>query len=296
LPPPARSLESSSSADVVEVGRALGWKTRGAVSTEPYDRARPSKPVIARAGHRLDPRPEDPWEECREWERLYWHREWDWRRNQRIFVSLRDQHEQDLDLVDVQRSVRVNLEFDMKRQLIGVRDVDGLLAAGTEPWRTVEEFLEEREAFDLWRRSRRRVLRTAADHDDFREWREGHPGKRAVGSKGDRPALVVLFLRAWARRALGLPGDGYSVLAEAMSAAGFPATVDAIKKSRSRGPLDEHSLDQLSTADREFLEWAIARWPAFEVERLAAPESPAAAVVAELRAARRCRCHFPYRV
>ena len=205
-----------------QVGRALIWKTRGAIATEPCDPTQPGKPVIARAGHRLDPRPEDPWQETREWERLYRQREWDWRRRQRVFVSLREQHEQDLDLVDVERSVRVNLEFDMKRRLVQVRDVDGLLAAGTEPWRTIEEFLEAREAFDLWRRSRRRVLKTTADHADFLRWSAMQPAKRQVGSRGDRPALVVLFLRAWARRALGLPGGRYATLAEAMTAAGFP--------------------------------------------------------------------------
>ncbi len=130
--------------DIVEVknqvGRALVWKTRGAVSTEPCDPARPGAPVIARAGHRLDHRVDDPWQECREWERLYRERDWGWRRNQRTFVSLREQHAHDLDLVDVERPVRVNLEFDMKRRLVGVRDLDGLLAAGTEPWRTVDEF------------------------------------------------------------------------------------------------------------------------------------------------------------
>ena len=56
----------------------------------------------------------------------------------------------------------VNLEFDMKRQLVDVRDVDGLLAAETKPWRTVEEFLAGRTAFDDWRRSRRRTPDRAA--------------------------------------------------------------------------------------------------------------------------------------
>jgi hypothetical protein len=80
----ARALVSSS-ADLVkvehEVGRALVSKTRGAVSTEPFDPTGPRKPVIARAGHWLDPLPQDLWHECREWERLYRERDWGWRRN-----------------------------------------------------------------------------------------------------------------------------------------------------------------------------------------------------------------------
>jgi hypothetical protein len=202
-----------------------------------------------------------------------------------VFVSLGKQHEQDLDLVDVEQSVRVNLEFDFKRRLVDVREVDGILAAKTAPWRTVEEFFEARERFDLWRRSRRRVLRTADDHADFTRWKEMQPAKRQVGSRGDRPALVVLFLRAWARRALGLPGGSYTVLAEAVTAAGFPVTLDAVKKARSRGALPEHALDALTPADERFLAWALARWPGFEVERLVAPASPAAVAATELRLA-----------
>jgi hypothetical protein len=177
----------------------------------------------------------------------------------------------------------VNLEYDIKRRLVDVRDVEGILAAGTAPWRTVEEFYQAREQFDLWRRSRRRVLRTAADHDDFKAWVQMAPSKRRVGSKGDCPALVVLFLRAWTRRALGLPGGPYPVLAETMTGAGFPVTVDVVKKAKVRGQLE--ALDTLAPHDERFLAWALARWPCFEVERLAAPGSPAAARVAELRAA-----------
>ena len=72
--------------EIVEVkhriGRALVWKTRGAIATEALDASDPGEPVIARAGHRLDPRPDGPWQECREWERLYRDRDWDWRRTQ----------------------------------------------------------------------------------------------------------------------------------------------------------------------------------------------------------------------
>jgi hypothetical protein len=275
--------------DIVEVkhrvNRALVWKTRGAVATEPQDPADPGKPVIARAGHRLDPRPENAWDECRTWERLYRDRTWDWLRTQRSMICLREQYERDADLVDVERQVRVNLEYDMKRRLVGVRDIDGILAAGTAPRHTIEKFLAARERFDLWRRSRRRVLRTAADHDDFQSWAQMQALKRRLGSKGERPAMVVLFLRAWARRALGLPGGSYAALADAMTAAGFPATVDAIKKARSRGELIEHRSGELSSADEAFLRWALARWPGFEVERLVVPASPAAVAVSELRIA-----------
>ena len=240
-----------------EIERAIIVKTRGAISIEGA-----GKPVIARAGNRLDPRPSDAWAECREWERLYRARSWDWKRGQRVFPSLRDQHRGDLDLTDLERTVRVNLEPDMKRKLTGIRDVEGLLAANTCPWSTVDEFLAEREAFDQWRRSHQRVLRTEADYQDFRSWADALPVKRAIGSKGDRPALVTLFLRAWVRRELGLPGGGYARLAGELTAAGFPVSIDAIKKARRRGQLIPIVL--ATGADREFYAWAHPRWPQIE--------------------------------
>ena len=267
------------------VGRALVWKTRGTVTTEPLDPNDPDRPVIARAGHRLDPRPDDPWEECREWEQLYRDRDWDWRRTQRTMICLREQHLQSADLVDVERHVRVNLEYDMKRCPVKVRDFDDILAAETVPWRTIDEFFQAREQFDLWRRSRRRVLRTAADHADFQAWALTQPAKRRVGSKGDRPALVVLFLRAWTRRELGLPGGSYPELVRTMSDAGFPVTLDVVKKARSRGGLPQHALDALTPDDDRFLAWVLARWPEYEAERLVVPGTPASAALAELRRA-----------
>ena len=192
---------------------------------------------------------------------------------------------QSADLVDVERHVRVNLEYDMKRCPVKVRDFDDILAAETVPWRTIDEFFQAREQFDLWRRSRRRVLRTAADHADFQAWALTQPAKRRVGSKGDRPALVVLFLRAWTRRELGLPGGSYPELVRTMSDAGFPVTLDVVKKARSRGGLPQHALDALTPDDDRFLAWVLARWPEYEAERLVVPGTPASAALAELRRA-----------
>ena len=61
-------------------------KTRGAFSIEGE-----GMPVIARAGQRLEQRPADPWEECREWIELYKNREWGWRRPDQQPESLRAQ-------------------------------------------------------------------------------------------------------------------------------------------------------------------------------------------------------------
>jgi len=49
------------------IGRALVTKTRGTISVEPFDVDNPGTPVLARAGYKLDDRPDDEWEECAQW-------------------------------------------------------------------------------------------------------------------------------------------------------------------------------------------------------------------------------------
>jgi hypothetical protein len=70
-----------------------------------------------------------------------------------------------------------------------------------------------------------------------------------------------------------------------MTEAGFPVSVDVIKKARSRVDLREHALDALTPNEENFLDWVLARWPEFEAERLVVPRTPAAAALAELRRA-----------
>jgi hypothetical protein len=47
----------------------------------------------------------------------------------------------------------------------------------------------------------------------------------------------------------------------------------------------EGSIDTLTPDDERFPAWALTRWPSFNVERLVAPGPPAAAKLADLRAA-----------
>ena len=58
----------------------------------------------------------------------------------------------------------------MKRKLVDVRDVDGLITANTTPWRSIDEFEQARDLLDDWKQSQRRVLKTKQDYDDMTEW------------------------------------------------------------------------------------------------------------------------------
>ena len=55
----------------------------------------------------------------------------------------------------------------MKRKLVKVRNVDGLITADTVPWRTIDEFEQARELLEDRKRSQRRVLKTTQDYDDM---------------------------------------------------------------------------------------------------------------------------------
>ena len=151
---------------------------------------------------------------------------------------MRLQYESNHDLLYVQSQPRVNFDPDLKRELVGVHDVDGLICATTRPWRTIESFHEARDTFDLWRKSQRRVLKVARDWAEQLRWAANAASRRAAHSRSraDRPALVSIFIRAWARKAFGLPGNDYGWLARELTAAGWPVSVGTIKNAVARGP------------------------------------------------------------
>ena len=183
------------------IGRALVTKTGGTITAEPFDVDDPGTPVLARAGYKLDDRPDDEWEECAQWGQVYAAREYDTRSIRKSLTPLRTQWIEDADLVDVETRVRLNLDFDMKRELVHTVDLDGLITADTRPWATVEEFDNHRDALESWKKSQRRVLKTVADLHDLNEWNRTRPGQRASGStmQSGRPPLVNAFLKAVTR-------------------------------------------------------------------------------------------------
>jgi hypothetical protein len=109
-------------------------KTRGTVSCTPEAQ----KPILAKAGHKLEGKFASRADEARAFMDLIRSRNYDTRLTTKPFISLRQQHLTDADLTTVPRDVRVNLDFDFKRQIVNPRDVDGLLTAGTAPWATIE--------------------------------------------------------------------------------------------------------------------------------------------------------------
>ena len=120
----------------------LVCKTRGTFTITPGGPI--PKPIIARAGHRLEKPFDDPVHEAAEWERVFRARLFDTSMLRKQFISVRDQWHANADLVDVARASRANLDYDLKRRPVDVHDYEGLIRFGTEPWSDVESFLEHR--------------------------------------------------------------------------------------------------------------------------------------------------------
>ena len=91
----------------------------------------------------------------------------------------------------VESDIKWNADYDMKRRLVNVRDVDGLITADTVPWRNIDDFEEARDRLEDWKQSQRRVLKTAQDYEDMIAWGEmrmnrkgqAHVAKQAAAAR-----------------------------------------------------------------------------------------------------------------
>jgi hypothetical protein len=105
--------------------RVLVLKTRGCVSCSPGS----PTPIVAKAGHRLDRAFASASEEAQALLELALKRDYDTRLLRKTLIGLRAQHLANADMVSEKHEVRVNLDYDLKREPIDVRDEEGLLTA-----------------------------------------------------------------------------------------------------------------------------------------------------------------------
>jgi hypothetical protein len=267
------------------VGRVLILKTRGTVTTRLYPRRSAGNPVLARAGFRLEQHFKDEWAECQAWAKLYRERDYKTYLARSTLTDLRDQWLNDQDLVEELSSVRLNLDFDMKRRIVEPVDIGGIISAPTEPFETVEEFDAERDGLERWKKAQRRVLKTVQDYLDLQAWQAARPGQAASGStaQSGRPPLVNLLLKAAARGALGLTEWPNRHWAALITACGWPVSEQTLKDSQRRGKLTLGQLKMLTPAQIDFLEVLLSVSPAADFEALMEPDSPASAAVANAR-------------
>lgn len=121
-------------------------------------------------------------------------------------ISTREMWLSESDLVSREQDIRLNLEFDFKRQPVQPAMNEGHLLMFSRPWDNMEEALQQRSLFDDWRQTH--TLKTLADWDDWCDFLYCRTVfsdmKLKVGSKRSDDILVRLFLRALTQCQWGL--------------------------------------------------------------------------------------------
>jgi len=124
-------------------------------------------------------------------------------------ISTRDMWLNESDLVAVESEIRLNLEFDFKRQLLAPTMNEGHLLMYSRPWDDMSQALKQRQLFDDWRQTH--ALKDEADWEDWCDFLYCRnvftPLKLKVGLNRSDDVLVRLFLRALAQHQWGLTSD-----------------------------------------------------------------------------------------
>jgi hypothetical protein len=205
-------VDTTHDPDILEMKHsALGLivaKTRGTFTTKVGGPM--PKPIIARAGHRLENNVAD---EPAEWERIFRTRCYDTLLRRKQFIGVREQWYADADLIEKTVVSRANLDYDLKRKPVGLRDYDGLVRFGTEPWPDIDAFLDYRTSFGKWRESAKTCLKTVDDWHKFLSWKQTPRSGSASSRTQFENAVVAGFakgLRGFPVRSRGRHGSGFS--------------------------------------------------------------------------------------
>lgn len=209
------------------------------------------------------------------------------------FVPLRQQWEEDGDLVTEKHITRLNLEPDMKRRLVRPEMVEIAsgsfagrqhLSTDSEPYDTVGEMIDTRRWFESWRDATGRCLKDLSDWEDWQDYLEttraaeqaGRRSYRTAGGSAD--ALKRQFLRALVRGewGVGLGARSYRSVAEWLTAAGYKTSEASVKNAKrgSKGagparrgdaPLVSHSV-ACTPKTLELLKAILIEFPGFRFE------------------------------
>ena len=153
-------------------------------------------------------------------------------------ISTRDMWLDESDLVAVESEIRLNLEFDFKRQLLAPTMNEGHLLMHSRPWDDMSQALTQRQLFDDWRQTH--ALKDEADWEDWCDFLYCRnvftPLKLKVGLNRSDDVLVRLFLRALAQHQWGLTPDDRkrqtsTEVAAWLVAAGYSVTASDVKNA-----------------------------------------------------------------
>ena len=184
-------------------------------------------------------------------------------------ISTREMWLSESDLVSREQDIRLNLEFDFKRQPVQPAMNEGHLLMSSRPWDNMEEALQQRSLFDDWRQTH--TLKTLADWDDWCDFLYCRTVfsdmKLKVGSKRSDDILVRLFLRALTQCQWGLmlkDKKSYSCkeVAEWLTSEGYSVTVTDVKNA-VRAKIPQMKFSSVTPRMKSLMDIIARKYPTF---------------------------------
>lgn len=248
-----------------EVSQLIAMKTRGQLTY----RAIQGKPVVhARAG--VKPPADIPRSDYNDYMvDLYLNRLPGQTLSRSTLISTREMWLSESDLVSREQDIRLNLEFDFKRQPVQPAMNEGHLLMFSRPWDNMEEALQQRSLFDDWRQTH--TLKTLADWDDWCDFLYCRTVfsdmKLKVGSKRSDDILVRLFLRALTQCQWGLmlkDKKSYSCkeVAEWLTSEGYSVTVTDVKNA-VRAKIPQMKFSSVKPRMKSLMDIIARKYPTF---------------------------------
>ncbi|EGE1310373.1 hypothetical protein DMY89_22015 [Escherichia coli] len=248
-----------------EVSQLIAMKTRGQLTY----RAIQGKPVVhARAG--VKPPADIPRSDYNDYMvDLYLNRLPGQTLSRSTLISTREMWLSESDLVSREQDIRLNLEFDFKRQPVRPAMNEGHLLIFSRPWDNMEEALQQRSLFDDWRQTH--TLKTLADWDDWCDFLYCRTVfsdmKLKVGSKRSDDILVRLFLRALTQCQWGLmlkDKKSYSCkeVAEWLTSEGYSVTVTDVKNA-VRAKIPQMKFSSVTPRMKSLMDIIARKYPTF---------------------------------
>lgn len=248
-----------------EVSQLIAMKTRGQLTY----RAIQGKPVVhARAG--VKPPADIPRSDYNDYMvDLYLNRLPGQTLSRSTLISTREMWLSESDLVSREQDIRLNLEFDFKRQPVQPAMNEGHLLMFSRPWDNMEEALQQRSLFDDWRQTH--TLKTLADWDDWCDFLYCRTVfsdmKLKVGSKRSDDILVRLFLRALTQCQWGLmlkDKKSYSCkeVAEWLTSEGYSVTVNDVKNA-VRAKIPQMKFSSVTPRMKPLMDIIARKYPTF---------------------------------
>ncbi|WP_187989245.1 hypothetical protein [Escherichia coli] len=248
-----------------EVSQLIAMKTRGQLTYKAIQ----GKPVVhARAG--VKPPADIPRSDYNDYMvDLYLNRLPGQTLSRSTLISTREMWLSESDLVSREQDIRLNLEFDFKRQPVRPAMNEGHLLMFSRPWDNMEEALQQRSLFDDWRQTH--TLKTLADWDDWCDFLYCRTVfsdmKLKVGSKRSDDILVRLFLRALTQCQWGLmlkDKKSYSCkeVAEWLTSEDYSVTVTDVKNA-VRAKIPQMKFSSVTPRMKSLMDIIARKYPTF---------------------------------